>query len=347
MKIGVIGRIGKQNDTSSGQEIRTKILLDSLKGRYGQETIMLIDTAKMKESKLKGALNLLKGLFICDRLILIVSSNGLHFFLPILFYLSKVFRKKVYNNVIGGNILELIHDNKQYIHYMNGFIVNWVQMQGLVDGLTSLGVNNAALLPNSKPLKIFRLEDLSFQSSKPVKFCTFSRISKEKGIELAIQGVEMLNKKYGANSAVLDIYGVPDKEYKQRFEEVLSTSTVAVAYKGLVPYDKTSDVLKDYFMLLFPTTFNGEGFPGTILDAYSSGLPVLASTWSFNPELIKDGVNGILYDYREPKMFLEKLDWAYHHVDNVRDMRRACLLEAGKYIPENVMPLIFNKLDNP
>lgn len=44
-------------------------------------------------------------------------------------------------------------------------------------------------------------------------------------------------------------------------------NTTAVEYKGLVPYDQSTKYLKQYFALIFPTFFSGEGFPGTIIDA--------------------------------------------------------------------------------
>ena len=44
--------------------------------------------------------------------------------------------------------------------------------------------------------------------------------------------------------------------------------------------------------MLFPTCWHGEGFLGIFIDAFIARLPVVASAWSMNEELIKDGKNG-------------------------------------------------------
>jgi glycosyltransferase involved in cell wall biosynthesis len=50
-------------------------------------------------------------------------------------------------------------------------------------------------------------------------------------------------------------------------------------------------VLRDYFALLFPIYYIGEGFAGTAIDAFSAGVPVIASDWKYNSEVIKEGIN--------------------------------------------------------
>ncbi len=344
MKIGVIGTIGEGKATSSGQEIRTKILMDALNEHYGSNNVYLMDTGLAKQSRVKAMMSLLKCLLTCKDIVLIVSRNGLHTFLPLLSKLQKYTGKRVYNNIIGGNILELIHENPDYTKYMSQFVVNWVQMNSLVEGLKEKGVTNAEVLPNSKPINA-SIKSIDYKDDGPLKFCTFSRISKAKGIELAIQAIERINRKAGDTVAILDIFGIPDDDYKDDFERVLEKVTEAIHYKGLIPYDKSPEVLSEYYMLLFPTTFYGEGFPGTILDSYASGLPVLASDWKFNPELIAEGKTGYLYDHNSAEDFLKKLDYAVQNRDVVIQLRENCILESKKYTPEKIMPIIFEKID--
>lgn len=345
MKIGVIGTTGEGKATSSGQEIRTKILMDALNGYYGTANVYLMDTGLAKQSKVKATMSLLKCLLTCKDIVLIVSRNGLHTFLPMLSFLQRYTGKRVYNNIIGGNILELIQENPDYPKHMRQFVVNWVQMSSLVEGLKAKGVTNAEVLPNSKPINTSTVST-DYTNDGPLKFCTFSRISKAKGIELAISAIEKINTSAGDTIATLDIYGVPDDDYKNEFERVIERTTEVIQYKGLIAYDKSPEVLSKYYMLLFPTTFYGEGFPGTILDAYASGLPVLASDWKFNPDLIVEEVTGFLYDHSSEDDFEKKLRYVIENKETVCSLRKNCLKEADKYTPENVMPIIFNKIDS-
>ena len=57
------------------------------------------------------------------------------------------------------------------------------------------------------------------------------------------------------------------------------------------------DVLKSYFFLLFPTKCPGEGIPGTIIDAYAAGLPVVSSLYPNFAEIIDEGVTGLGYEF--------------------------------------------------
>ncbi|MFR3494185.1 MAG: glycosyltransferase [Blautia sp.] len=58
-----------------------------------------------------------------------------------------------------------------------------------------------------------------------------------------------------------------------------ASSPQYIRYKGMVPFNQSTEVLKNYDALLFPTYYEGEGFAGTIIDAFAAGLPVIASDW--------------------------------------------------------------------
>ena len=49
-------------------------------------------------------------------------------------------------------------------------------------------------------------------------------------------------------------------------------------------------------MLILPTFFKGEGYPGVIVEAFSLGLPVISTNWRCIPELITNDVNGYLVE---------------------------------------------------
>lgn len=344
-KIGLIGTIGKGKKTSSGQEIRTKILYDAMNEYYTPERVVFVDTSLASGSKLRLLLDFAKCLLQCGDIILIVSRNGLRMFSGPLAFAQKFLHKRIYNNIIGGNIVEQIDEHPAYIKRMSAYTVNWVQMKKMISDLNALGLNNVELLPNSKPITI--QPPIRVPETEPYRFCTFSRISKAKGTELAIEAVRSINREAGHTAVTLDIYGVPDEDYKDTFETVMKNAPDGVTYGGVIPYEKSADVLKPYFMLLFPTTFYGEGFPGTILDAYAAGLPVLASDWKFNGELVTDGVNGFIYEHDKPEQLKEKMLYAIAHASAVNDMRTACTAEASKYTPEKIMPIIFDKIDAP
>ena len=165
---------------------------------------------------------------------------------------------------------------------------------------------------------------------------------KEKGIEDAIDAIQSINEDAGRVICSLDIYGRIDDGYAERFEEVLKNVTEAIQYKGMVPYDKSVEAIKDYYALLFPTYWDGEGFPGTIVDAFSAGLPVIATDWSCNAEIIENKKNGILYPNEEIRNLTEAIKWMLNNKDSINELKSNCLISAKKYQPDEYIKKIVN-----
>ena len=339
-KILLIGAFGDGTPTSSGQIIRTNVTYSELKKRYGEKNVLTVNTS---ESKVKCFAELIWRLFYAKTVIVILSSNGMRVIYPILEIATKFLGKKVLNSVVGGMIEPILRAYPKCREAMKSFHINWVQLPDMIDELKKEGIFNAEVLPNAKPLKPVKAEEIKLISNPPYKFCTFSRISKEKGIEDAVEAIKKLNEREIV--ATLDIYGVPDKNYAKEFEKLMSDAPKFIKYCGVAEYDKTPELLKDYYMLLFPTTFDGEGFPGTLIDAMFAGLPVIATDWKHNGKIIIDGQTGYLYDYKDKEKLSELMKNAISNPDGVYEMRKKCLEEAQKYTIERAMDIICKRID--
>ena len=86
-------------------------------------------------------------------------------------------------------------------------------------------------------------------------------------------------------------------------------------------------------MLLFPTYYDGEGFAGTLIDAMAAGVPVIASNWRYNSEIIKDGKIGFIIN----KNLKNELVKVLSATNRGNEMKISCLLEAEKYLPKNAI----------
>lgn len=51
-----------------------------------------------------------------------------------------------------------------------------------------------------------------------------------------------------------------------------------------------------YFVLLFPTYYENEGFARTLIDAYSAEVPVIVTDRRYNSELVTDKM-GFIYKH--------------------------------------------------
>ena len=112
------------------------------------------------------------------------------------------------------------------------------------------------------------------------------QIRQSKGLKEIVQAGE----RFGVG-ITLDIYGTLDFDVPQETFHGLNR----VRYCGVVSPEHVIQVLKKYDVLLLPTFYAGEGYPGVILEAYSAGLPVICTRWQALPEIVDDS-SGILIE---------------------------------------------------
>lgn len=340
-RITIIGHFGANKNILDGQTIKTKILYEELKKATNWD-IKKVDTYYKKKNPLKLILDTLKCLVSTKDIIVLLSGNGMRMYFPILSFFSKVFQINVYHDVIGGNLDNYVSKYPRFKKYLNSFRVNWVETEGMKKKLQLQGIHNCEVMPNFKRLKI--VEDYKVEFSEPYHFCIFSRVMKEKGIEDAINTIEKINSDKGRKICELDIYGRIDDGYVERFKKILKKSTDAINYKGMVPYDKSVEAIKDYYALLFPTYWDGEGFPGTIVDAFSAGLPVIATDWNCNGEIVENKKNGILYPNDEVKNLEEAIKWVIQNIDSMKEMKKNSIRSAKLFQPDTYILRIINEI---
>ena len=199
-------------------------------------------------------------------------------------------------------------------------------------------------MPNFKELHILEKKELKYSHRPPYRFCTFSRVMKEKGIEDAVKAVALLNEKMSSTICTLDIYGKVCESQKKWFESLMKNVPKEIAYKGCVSFDKSVEILKNYHALLFPTYYNGEGFAGTLLDAYAAGLPVIASEWHYNTELVENGKTGLICKIQNVNDLMEKMHYSIKHFEEWNECKEKCIDKANNYMPTRVINVLISKL---
>ena len=339
-KIGLKGHLAKGEPLYDGQTVSTRLWKRQLEKM--NIDVYLVDTYKYKKNALKIMWSWIRCMFCCENIIIMLSANGLTVFLPLLYYSNKVFKRKIYHRVIGGSIDKYVQNKPKSITYLNSFSTNWVQSPALVKKLNSLGVNNAEYLENFRD--VAPIDSVQLYQKQNYVFCTFCRVSAAKGITLAIESISKVNEKYGKIVAELHVYGPVENEYKMEFENLCEKYRDFVKYMGSVPSENAVNVLKDYFMHLFPTTWSGEGFPGTIIDCYNAGLPTIASSWAYNSEFIENGKTGYIYDWKQPDQLADLIDYSINNSQNNFEMRQNNLCEAYKYSADVIMNRVLKKI---
>lgn len=160
---------------------------------------------------------------------------------------------------------------------------------------------------------------------------------REKGIEDAVNAVVAVNTTLGFQVFSLDIYGQVDGAQTEWFDSLQKEFPSFIRYGGLVLFDKSVDILKDYFALLFPTYYKGEGFAGTLIDAYSAGVPVIAS--------VNENV-GFVYPTRDQFAFEGILKATAEDPTLLLCKKRLCLIEADKYKIDKAVQILIEQIED-
>jgi len=336
-KVGICGFLGDKNQVFDGQSVKTNILTEELRSIYGSDRVKVVNTYRWKKNPFKLLINCLLLVKKCENIVILPAQNGVRVFIPLFLLLNKFFHRKLHYVVIGGWLQELLRDDDRLKSKICKFNGVYVETKLMLTSLIKLGIKNAKIFPNFKPLDFIGENELIYQNCEPYKLCTFSRVIKEKGIEDAINAVKNVNNYFGRVVYMLDIYGSIGKKYEYRFKELTKEFPKYITYKGIINFNQSVKVLKNYFALLFPTQFKTEGIPGTIIDAYASGIPVIASNWNSASEIIIHNETGIIYDFMENSKLEEILIQVALNPTMINKMKKNCLKMARRFSPETVI----------
>lgn len=343
-KVGVCGHFGEKQKLLNGQTVKTKTLTEELEIAIGPESVQIVDTHGWVKNPIKLIVECYLLIKNSLNIIVLPAHNGVKVIVPLFLMLNILFHKKLHYVVIGGWLSNLLKEDRRLRNMIKKFDVVYVETDSMLKSLQHIGVENVVCLPNFKRLSILPENEIIYSMEEPYKLCTFSRVIKEKGIEDAINAVKEVNDKLGRTAYTLDIYGQVEGIYAERFEELKNNFPDYIKYKGVISFSESVDVLKEYFALLFPTYYEGEGFAGTILDAYASGIPIIATDWKYNTEVIDNYKTGILYSYKNPEKLVHILIQILTDTTVINSMKLKCLDQAKKYSPELIVKILINRL---
>lgn len=341
-KVGICGHFGNGKSFLDGQTVKTKMIYQIL--RMKMNSVDLVDTYCWQKKIFQFIANCILLIRKSENIILLPAQNGVKIFIPFFCFLNFFFKKKIHYVVIGGWLPDFLEQRKWLCFFLNKLDGIYVEAHAMRRKLEALRLKNVYYMPNCKELHILNESELVCSTAEPYRLCTFSRVMKEKGIEDAVKAVKAVNVKCKRTVYTLDIYGQVDSSQVQWFEELRGGFPDYIRYKGSVSFEKSVYILKNYFALLFPTYYEGEGFAGTIIDAYSAGLPIVASDWKYNREIVVEGKTGILFPAGDIDSFEKKLQWLMDNSILWNNMKINCLKKAEEYLPENVLSVLVHNL---
>lgn len=331
----VIGNFAYGKMMYDGQRIKSRNVSQYLKKTLITYNIREIDLEYFSKRPIYTIFKLLYLVLYSKTIIIMPGKNGLQSLRPIMLFAKKALKKRIIYSVIGGWLYEIVNTNK-HIHslitIMDGV---FVETKDLKIKLESIGFNNIFHASNFIVAKGLSIEEVETKNEEGIyKFVTFSRVTKDKGTSIAIDSIVQLNEKYKERfKCSLDIFGVIDDSYKDEFDQLLAKHVDTIFYKGVIS-DKLVETISNYYCLLFPTYYPGEGFPGTLLVSFAAGVPVIASNWKYNSEIVTHLKTGLIFHPIDSLNLSESILWTINNESLISIMKQNCIIEYQKYNPD-------------
>ena len=153
------------------------------------------------------------------------------------------------------------------------------------------------LSPEQFYIKPNFVADLGYSSEKSDYFLYVGRLSEEKGIRCLLEA-------FSASNFLLKIIG--DGPLKDLV--IASSQQVSnILFLGPQPHENIYAEMKQAIALVLPS-FCYEGCSLSMLEAFSTGTPVIASKHGTFPSFIKNEVNGLLFETASVESLLGQLD---------------------------------------
>ena len=161
------------------------------------------------------------------------------------------------------------------------------------------------------------------QSPPPFRYLYLGQLEAYKGIKLLLDAWKTFASKY--NDAELIIAG--EGSLKIEVEQAVRTLP-NVRYVGFLHPEERNRILSSVHYLILPS-FAYENSPTSIGESLTAGVPVIASKIGGIPELVKDGVNGFLFQPADQTSLLEALERAM--AVDYEILRNEALLSASNF----------------
>jgi glycosyltransferase involved in cell wall biosynthesis len=339
----ICGNYGYRTAQIDGQTIKTRVLQEGFADVLGDEEVRELDSSYLSANPIRFLNEVRRGIKECSQLVILPGRRGLQLLLPVFLMWTRKCDRPLWYVVVGGWLPDLLARKTWLRRLCSRLNAIYVETPMMASNLSGLGIPRVQVLPNFRKFSRTLRRDFAC-TTRPLKLVFYSRVIKEKGVEEAIAAVTRLNQADTQKPvATVDVYGPLPEHYRVEFERLLSQSP-HVNYRGVLSPDNVHVALQNYDLMLFPTYYAGEGFPGAIVDAFIAGLPVLASDWKYNREIIDEGKTGVICASRSIDDMVAKLLHFATHPEQIMVMRQHCMLKANNYHVEHAVQHILRDM---
>lgn len=250
-------------------------------------------------------------------------------------------RSEILYFVVGGWLVEYLKTKRLHVTLLSKIRAILTESTDLSNSLKlQYHFKNVITFPN------FRMHSFTptfVQNRDLFRIVFMARINRMKGIDYVFHLAEYFaNPSFSKRPVIIDFYGPIEKKdevyFFQQLDKFENTS-----YRGVLQPENIYKTLNNYDLMVFPTRYFTEGFPGTVLDAYISGLPVIATHWKHATDFIVHEKTGFIVPFENSeKDFIDAVIKIYQDYKLLIKMKHNAHEQSLKYSSEGAWNILIN-----
>lgn len=334
-KIILVGAINEGGVATCGETMKNQLFVKRFNELF--DKVITVDTINWK-----------KRPWVLVRLLFVLLAYGRKYPVIIsacpisvnktIYITNRLFKRaRVHYWVIGGNLQDYVKRGEVSSKELQKLCGVYVEGNTMKVELEKQDLTNVSVVPNFKPITYTP----TIEPKKDGEMCRFvflSRVHPDKGIGEILAATKQLNAAGLQQKFEVDFYGKIEPAYEDRFRTEIAKVPNA-NYKGFLDLTNNEgyDTLSKYDVMLFPTYWGGEGFPGVVIDANMSGLPIIASDWNMNKEVVVDGQTGFIIPVHDSNVLAAYMRKIINKEVDLVAMKRYCVDYIQKYDYHNIL----------
>ncbi|MCB9222433.1 MAG: glycosyltransferase family 4 protein [Ignavibacteria bacterium] len=186
------------------------------------------------------------------------------------------------------------------------------------NGIPSSKIN---VIPYGVDTKVYPFKQKT-NTELPIKLIFIGSMIQRKGLADLLLAVELLN----TNKIQLTICGRGqyDENLLKRFSHLRN-----IKIKRNLSHFELINEMHQSDIFVLPSLI--EGFAHVILEAMSTGLPIITTANTCGPDVIRDEFDGLICDIKNPTSIAEKIEWFIQNITNLPDMGKSASERSSYY----------------
>jgi 1,2-diacylglycerol 3-alpha-glucosyltransferase len=213
-------------------------------------------------------------------------------------YLFKSEKLKHFSKKIAWNYLRL---------YFNACDLTTVPSSIIKNECEKHGMKNVVVHSFGIDLKIFNGKK-ERSNEDEIKILYVGRLVKEKNLDVVIKAARKIEngieEEFKKRTRFVIVGDGPARGYYEGLVKRYGVKDLFL-FTGMVKHEQTVRYYRDCDLFIFPSKFETLGLVS--IEAMACGLPVVGARYLAIPEIVKDGLNGFLFDPDDPDDCYEKV----------------------------------------